>query len=533
MPPNTGNESQGLKIATILLSILCFLLLIATYFGFSTASQNDEQRKAAEAKATKEAGDKEKMLRRYESLKLLAGYEKLSADSEPDVIKAVIDKDRKEISDKINAMSDEVAKAIRPVQEKGGDKSLSDALTLALRTSKSITDEPQQTLKSYLERMTDLTRNNTMLTTALAMDNLGIRKALENVNTVNDQHVREANDARDKANESLRSETTKMEDARKSELARHEEASNRNREYATKISQLETDIGQQKDQASRERTDFLRQQTDLKDRLAKTETVLDVADGKVTFIDYRRNEVRIDLTRAQGLRPQMKLAIFDRAAPGLPTDRPKAMIMVTQVGDKDSVASITVPGNEADRAYMIANPIYAGDQVYSSVWSPNEPRRIALVGKIDMNRDGADDRADLKRMIEAAGGIVEYDLPPPFRGREYGTPSGALAMYVIDERNPIFTERFKEDNSEVAKNFEEHKREVIKKLREQGVQPMPVERLLPLLGYSYGSPKPGQAEAFDRKTFERLRYPQGRGRSAAEGGTEDSPGMAEPNQDQP
>ena len=30
--------------------------------------------------------------------------------------------------------------------------------------------------------------------------------------------------------------------------------------------------------------------------------------------------------------------------------------------------------------------------------------RIALVGKIDINRDGRDDRADLKRMIEGAGG---------------------------------------------------------------------------------------------------------------------------------
>ena len=39
--------------------------------------------------------------------------------------------------------------------------------------------------------------------------------------------------------------------------------------------------------------------------------------------------------------------------------------------------------------------------------------RFALIGKIDVNRDGKDDRQDLKRMIEDAGGIVDYDLPPP------------------------------------------------------------------------------------------------------------------------
>ncbi len=32
--------------------------------------------------------------------------------------------------------------------------------------------------------------------------------------------------------------------------------------------------------------------------------------------------------------------------------------------------------------------------------------RFALIGKIDVNRDGKDDRQDLKRMIEDAGGIM-------------------------------------------------------------------------------------------------------------------------------
>ena len=44
--------------------------------------------------------------------------------------------------------------------------------------------------------------------------------------------------------------------------------------------------------------------------------------------------------------------------------------------------------------------------------------RFALIGKIDVNRDGKDDRQDLKRMIEDAGGVVDYDLPPPEFGKE-------------------------------------------------------------------------------------------------------------------
>ena len=63
--------------------------------------------------------------------------------------------------------------------------------------------------------------------------------------------------------------------------------------------------------------------------------------------------------------------------------------------------------------------------------------RIALVGKIDINRDGKDDRDDLKRMIEAAGGQVVFDLPPPDVGRKSGDLTGRIDWYVDDEREPL------------------------------------------------------------------------------------------------
>src|SRR5262249_58952772 len=60
--------------------------------------------------------------------------------------------------------------------------------------------------------------------------------------------------------------------------------------------------------------------------------------------------------------------------------------------------------------------------------------RFALIGKIDTNRDGMDDRAELIRVIEAAGGTVAYDLPAPKIGREVGTLSPRIDWYVVDDR---------------------------------------------------------------------------------------------------
>ena len=60
--------------------------------------------------------------------------------------------------------------------------------------------------------------------------------------------------------------------------------------------------------------------------------------------------------------------------------------------------------------------------------------RFALIGKIDANRDGTDDRAAFKRVIEAAGGSVDYDLPAPEDGQEVGKLAPRIDWYVVDDR---------------------------------------------------------------------------------------------------
>ena len=128
----------------------------------------------------------------------------------------------------------------------------------------------------------------------------------------------------------------------------------------------------------------------------------------------------------------MKMTVFDADSPGVPTERPKGNIQLIQVGDQTSIARI-------DRVVSTINPIRVGDIVYSPAWSPEEPMRFALIGKIDVNRDGKDDREDLKRLIEEAGGVVDYDLPPP--GYGLGQPQGKLtpriSWYVTDQRMPL------------------------------------------------------------------------------------------------
>jgi hypothetical protein len=51
---------------------------------------------------------------------------------------------------------------------------------------------------------------------------------------------------------------------------------------------------------------------------------------------------------------------------------------------------------------------------------------FAIIGPIDINRDGKDDRVEFRRMIEDAGGVVDFDVPPP----EVDKPTGRISARI-------------------------------------------------------------------------------------------------------
>ncbi len=215
-----------------------------------------------------------------------------------------------------------------------------------------------------------------------------------------------------------------------------------------------------------------------------------------------------------GARPQMVLSVFDARSPGIPTEKPKGTIEITKVGDRISVARIIKTINPIE-------PIRDGDIVYSAAWSPNNPTRFALVGKIDINRDGRDDREELKRMIQEGGGVVDFDLPPPWVGKESGKLSPRIDWYVTDDRIPLQEVYRVRSEPQIADEGKLAKRvgEVTKEARADGIRPMPVERLLSFLGYDINTPVVGRAEAVNDRAIRRLMAPKHPGQAAAKAAT--------------
>jgi hypothetical protein len=82
--------------------------------------------------------------------------------------------------------------------------------------------------------------------------------------------------------------------------------------------------------------------------------IVEAAMGRVTYVDYERRELLVNITRRHGARSPMKMSIFDSATRGNPTDETKGIIELTGVGEQFSTARIIKTNN-------VIEPIRVGD----------------------------------------------------------------------------------------------------------------------------------------------------------------------------
>jgi hypothetical protein len=426
-----------------------------------------------------------------------------------DAAKTEIQAEQKKIDEEIGALIAESNQAIAKVEAAGANKQeIEDVKSRVQQIANGYLTEPNKSYISSLARLKDLLKAMVKLDIELARNYADIKKNLEQADKVNNEQLKVAKNGMDKANEDLKKEQSEHLQKRDELLTKVDQYQTTNGQLEAQVAALTTKIQQMQEDATKKlrmAQDTLRE---ARDQIERKETVLDQPDGRLTFVDYGRGEVRTNLSHAMGARPQMNFTIFDSNAPGIPTEKPKGTIELIYVSNAYSIARIV-------KTFNPLQPMRTGDIVYSPAWSPNKPMRFALIGKLDVNRDGRDDREDLKRMIMSSGGIVDYDLPPPEAGKESGSLSGRDAWYVYDDpdERPPFVLEFKtgkEGTTNDQMEFLKKQSDAIKEARLIGVRPMPIGRLLTYLGYDYRAPIVGRPEGVDKASLRRLLAPKQR-----------------------
>jgi hypothetical protein len=529
----SSNDSFGLKIATAFSIALTVVLLVAVYFLNSSYNQEFEKNQLAQKKANEQDKNIREVTNQANEYRGFLGFGQIE---DFEAAKTAMKKDQDQIKLDIQAVQAEINATVdefkKKIESKGADSSQFEALKQKAREVVDLfLTNPDQSYRANVGRLKDLTVNQVKLSTTLALAYIEIRADLDRANSVNADAKKVVEDALATAKADLDTTIKKDEDERADlvkktrdqadALASAEVAlTNTRNEMSSEVEKREKRIGGLKSNIR-----------DYQDRMSRKEDVMSKPGGRVTYVNYELNQVRVNVNRSQGVRPLMRFTIFDKNAAGVTSAKPKAAIELTSIGDPqkgeyDSVGRIVKTFNAND-------PIRYNDYIYSVGWSFDHPQRFALVGKLDINRDGRDDRGDLIRMIEATGGVIEYDLPPPgvdrtpgqaavarafarlgepqppSVGRAAGKISALAFAYVIDERSSLNIFAKKVDSTKEDSTFHEEESAATKEARDNSVRPLPLEKLLNLLGYDYSAPIEGRREAYDKPAIKALLKPRG------------------------
>ena len=506
MPP-AANDNQGLKIATALLAALSVVLAVATYFGFSGASANWEkaEQTAKDLNTAKQAAND--LQNKLNDMKAAAGYDKAS-DAE---LKKTVEADQQKLIGDVAAINQEVV-AVYEAYKTAAGQQLPQAVDEFANASKTAADRistsSDKSMLASIRNMTDILKNNSKLLGAVAADYSSNRKELEAMNQVAKAKIDVVEKAKAQTEADRSSEMSKHEEDRKSLVSQITALQEKTQELATSLSETENQLASTTQSKDDRYKKLMAAYVTNREKIEQKETVLESPNGVLTYVDYNTNTVRTTLSRRDGAKEQLIFSVFDKNSPGIPSEKVKGTIELTRVDDQGSVGRII-------KTSEMINPMQPGDQIYSPAFGA-QPREYALIGKIDVDRNGYDDRGDLKRMIESRGGRVVYDLPPPGVGVESGVLSPTCDYYVIDDSKPIRpgTEEVTGATADEEKIFADKKTKALQEARLSGIRAITLEKLLRVLNYSYGEPRSGQVEAIDRQRYNKLTKPLGSGAPA-------------------
>ena len=104
--------------------------------------------------------------------------------------------------------------------------------------------------------------------------------------------------------------------------------------------------------------------------------------------------------------------------------RPKAHVEIHEIIGEHQARGQVISG-------ALQIPVVRGDLVYSVAWQKGRKVQFALMGKLDMNGDGLDDRESIKDLIIQSGGEISEELTAD--GKSTGKMTADTRWLVVGE----------------------------------------------------------------------------------------------------
>ena len=408
-------ENQGMQIAMIIFIITTLIFMLTTYLAYSSMTRlagENEDLKSQKSTSDNAARAAEQLAA---SLKQSIGLDPAMADAEvtQQVEQAVSNNSIAEENQTFLGIIDELNKRITD---------LSGNLARANQDIQQLRQEKQDAIMVEQQKLAVARENEAK---AQADFNLATKDKADYFaenKSRNDQYVAAANRAKTE-----RDQAVQTADKR--------------------VSEAERRVAIQQDLIKDKVEQLKKYQSDTPDQY----------DGRILGVVAATKTVLIDRGRADGLRPKMVFGVYDAEDTNVRTAKKKASIEITNLlGDHRAQARIT----QIDHV----NPVVTDDFIASPAWSPGETLGIALVGEMDIDDDGLDDREYVRNLIRLGGGRIDAE----------STPSGTTGSVSVNTRYIVVGQG----------NIEKEAKDLLQQADEMSVERMSISEFLDLMGYA-------------------------------------------------
>ncbi len=200
-------------------------------------------------------------------------------------------------------------------------------------------------------------------------------------------------------------------------------------QYEQQVAGLQTTIGERKERVDKLEVELRR----TLDKVPPDIVTLDVADGRITYVNQREGKVWLNLGERDSMRRQLTFSVLAQDSGDAGAAEVKGSIEVVRVlGENMAEARIT---DDDPR-----DPILPGDMIYSQVWDPGVVQHFALAGVMDLNGDGRSDLELAKNIITQNGGAVDAFVDE--EGKVVGAITVNTTQLVLGDQpdDPSYTE---------------------------------------------------------------------------------------------
>lgn len=369
-----SNKSIGLQITLALFAMLAVIGWVAFYMQFRELGDN----RAQFTKAQADLQQSESLVRekddQVEYLKTQIGYTQPSVGNDtPDA-------------------TNTVAFAIQQLKTR-------------VAQEQSYTGPNLDAIVNHLmQQLTDRSAEVTTKDTQIAADK-------DQMTSMQSNHQTELQKHRDRvdAAERQRDDTQRAsEEQRKALQAQIEELRGELNEVKTEYQDAQAAWTSERKKLTTEMAQWEEQVDFLRDKLKNlTKVSFERPDGLVRWVDNSAGLVWLNLGAQDGLRIRTTFSVYKKnhhgVGHGADAEDIKGQLEVTRVIDANTSEARILEDD-------IYDPIAKGDPVYTPLWSPGRIEKFAIIGRIDLDQDGIDDRESFHELVQDAGGTINHEV---------------------------------------------------------------------------------------------------------------------------